>query len=103
MGVMSVETGSPTAQPSAPHGPAARRRAVFYVGLALIVAGVVLLGYVAWQLFGTNVVAHREQQRIVTDLQTSWSFPDKPARKHPGPRARTSASSGTRPGASPGA
>ena len=76
MGVMSVKTGSPPAQPSAPNGPAARRRAVFYVGLALIVVGVSLLGYVAWQLFGTNVVAHREQQRIVTDLQTSWSFPD---------------------------
>jgi sortase A len=50
-----------------------RRGAGFYVGVALILAGLVVLGYVAWQFFGTNVVAHRKQQQIVEQTERAWS------------------------------
>ena len=57
------------------HGvePKTRRRgAGFYVGLACLLAGLALLGYVAWQFFGTNVVAHHRQQQIVERTQRAW-------------------------------
>jgi sortase A len=62
---------------------------VFYLGCTLILAGLGILGYVGWQLFGTNVVAHHEQQQLVTRLQTQWRSPtghtagDRPAEDRP--------------------
>jgi sortase A len=50
-----------------------RRGPAFWAGIALLVAGLLLLGYVAWQLFGTNVVSHRKQDRIVEDTVRIWS------------------------------
>jgi len=44
----------------------------FYVGLLFVVAGAAMLAYVAWQFFGTNVVAHHRQQQIVEDTQRAW-------------------------------
>ena len=60
---------------AAPAAPRQQRRrgAGFWAGLALIAAGVVLLGYVAWQFFGTNVVSHHKQQQIVADTEHIWS------------------------------
>jgi sortase A len=56
-----------------PVRPAPRRRGVaFWIGLALVVAGLCLLGYVAWQFFGTNVVAHQKQKQIVSQTQKAW-------------------------------
>lgn len=52
--------------------PGRRRGLSFRVGVALVVAGLAVLGYVAWQLFGTNVVAHHAQQRIVEQTQKAW-------------------------------
>ncbi len=49
-----------------------RRGATFYLGLSLVAAGLVLLGYVAWQFFGTNIVAHHKQHQIVADTQRAW-------------------------------
>jgi sortase A len=42
-------------------------------GAALLVAGVSLLGWLAWQLYGTNMVAHGEWDRRTGELQDSWS------------------------------
>jgi sortase A len=53
--------------------PRRRRGAAFWVGVALLLAGVVLLGYVAWQFFGTNIVAHRKQQKIIDQTERVWS------------------------------
>jgi sortase A len=44
----------------------------FYLGLLFVVAGAAMLAYVAWQFFGTNVVAHHKQQQIVEDTQRAW-------------------------------
>ncbi len=52
--------------------PPRRRGAAFWIGLALVLAGLGLLGYVAWQFFGTNVVAHRKQQQIVSETNKAW-------------------------------
>lgn len=56
-----------------PEAPRRRRGGAFWVGVALILAGVVLLGYVAWQFFGTNLVAHRKQQKIIDRTERIWS------------------------------
>src|SRR6188472_1368944 len=37
-----------------------------------MVTGAGLLGYVGWQFWGTNWVAHREQAEITRTLQTQW-------------------------------
>jgi sortase A len=58
----------PAAQP-----PPRRRGASFWIGLGLVVGGLVILGYVAWQFFGTNIVAHHKQQQIVAQTQKAWS------------------------------
>jgi sortase A len=65
---MAQTTLVPPATPPAP----ARGR-LFWAGLALMLAGLVLLGYVAWQFFGTNVVSHHQQQQIVDRTRQLWS------------------------------
>jgi len=44
-------------------------------GLLLIVAGVVLLGYVGWQLYGTNYVSQRRHDSTVEKLREEWARP----------------------------
>ena len=56
-----------------PATPGRRRGAPFWVGVALVLAGLVLLGYVGWQFFGTNVVSHRKQQQIIEQTEREWS------------------------------
>ena len=50
----------------------ARRGAAFYLGVGLVLAGLALLGYVAWQFFGTNVVSERKQRTLVEKTEQSW-------------------------------
>lgn len=47
-----------------------RRRWSLWVGGTLIVVGLSLLAYVAWQFWGTNWVSHRKQQEIVEKWET---------------------------------
>lgn len=42
------------------------------LGLLLIAGGLVLLAYVAWELFGTNVVAHRHRDQVLGELHRAW-------------------------------
>jgi sortase A len=42
------------------------------LGVLLIVAGLVLLGYVGWELYGTNVVAHRHRDQVLGELHRAW-------------------------------
>jgi sortase A len=51
----------------------AGRRVAFWVGLVLVLGGVGMLGYVAWQMYGTNIVSKQTQQRLVEDLEQQWS------------------------------
>src|SRR6476661_4985246 len=55
-----------------PATPARRRGALFWIGLTLVVAGLAVLGWVGWQLFGTNVVAQHQQKKIVEQSEQSW-------------------------------
>jgi sortase A len=64
-----AETGGATREP-APSG--IRRRITFWVGVGLILAGLGLLGYVAWQFWGTNWVSKRHQREITNALQEDW-------------------------------
>jgi sortase A len=43
------------------------------VGLLLIAAGLAVVGWVCWQYFGTNVVAHHRQVEVVDDLEEGWA------------------------------
>jgi sortase A len=38
-----------------------------------VLAGVAVLGWIAWQYAGTNVVAHHRQGQVVDDLEKGWS------------------------------
>jgi sortase A len=58
--------------PGPPPGVRRRRGAAFYVGLLLVLAGLGLLGYVAWEFFGTNIVSRHEQQQAVHQLRRTW-------------------------------
>ena len=44
----------------------------FWVGIGLIVAGLGVLAYVGWQFYGTNIVAHQKQQKIVDETVKAW-------------------------------
>jgi sortase A len=57
---------APRAHP--PLGPV--RRTVREVGLALIALGVIVLLFVAYQLFGTNLTEHRNQARLAKQFDT---------------------------------
>ena len=52
--------------------PRGGRRITFWIGIGLILAGLGLLGYVAWQFFGTNWVAHKHQREITSELEKQW-------------------------------
>jgi sortase A len=51
---------------------AVRRRWLLWPGIALVTAGLVLLGYVAWQFWGTTWVSHRHRDQAVTELRQAW-------------------------------
>ena len=44
-----------------------------WVGVGMVTAGFGLLGYVGWQFWGTNWVAHREQGEVTDALRSDWS------------------------------
>ena len=41
-------------------------------GWLLITVGLVLIGYVLWQFYGTNVVAHQRQDRLRSQIEQQW-------------------------------
>ncbi|MDF1606070.1 class E sortase [Nocardioides sp. YIM 152315] len=53
-------------------GGRGRSRALLWSGIALVVAGPAVLGYISWQLYGTTWVAKREQDRIVRETEQAW-------------------------------
>jgi sortase A len=55
-----------------------RRRWTLWVGVACILVGATLLGYVGWQYWGTNLVSHRKHDRIVEEVQKQWRTDERP-------------------------
>ena len=48
------------------------RRIAFWSGVALVVAGVLVIGYVGWQVWGTTWVSKREQRELTGSLERQW-------------------------------
>ena len=65
--------GEPPADPQRTTGRSTGRRITFWIGVGLILAGLGLLAYVAWQFWGTNWVSKRHQREITSSLEKDWS------------------------------
>ena len=50
-----------------------RVRPVGVLGLALLLAGLVLAGYIGWQFVGTNVVSHHRQSQLREHVRKEWA------------------------------
>ena len=63
-----------SAEPAQPEQPAAptRRRGLLLTALALVLAGLSLLGYVGWQYWGTNALSRHDQAVATQDLLSAW-------------------------------
>ncbi|RMB62484.1 sortase [Tessaracoccus antarcticus] len=58
--------------------PARKRRPVSpltFLGVVLLAAGLVCLGWVGWQYFGTNIVSRQEAGKEIAALKESWGGP----------------------------
>jgi sortase A len=69
-----------SAEPPEPDGrdklPRPRGRVIsLMVGFLLLLAGLVMLGYVAWQYWGTDIIAHRKQAEIRAEIHARWEYP----------------------------
>jgi len=42
------------------------------LGLALVLTGLAILGWLAWEFWGTNWVSHRTQARVITQIERGW-------------------------------
>jgi sortase A len=60
-------------------GPRGRRWQL-RAGLLLIAVGLVLIGYVAWQFYGTNVVARHHRDEVLGELHRAWDDGETDAR-----------------------
>jgi len=56
-------------------------RLLFWLGLLLVVAGLGILGWFAWQFWGTNVVSQREHDRLRTEIVQQWEAPEVEQKK----------------------
>lgn len=74
--VSDHEESTPSAEQPSRTERSLGRRISFWVGVGLILAGLGLLAYVAWQLWGTNWVSHRKQKEEVSKLQEDWAVKD---------------------------
>lgn len=49
-----------------------RRPWTWWLGIGLVLAGLGVLGWFAWQFWGTNWVAKRAHERLVEQVQDAW-------------------------------
>jgi sortase A len=60
-------------------------------GLLLLGTGLVMLGWVAWQMYGTTYVAKRDQQRTVERTLRDWERPVTIKAQRPVPKGEATA------------
>lgn len=53
--------------------PRPRRRPAVIIGLTLILAGLLVVGYVGWEISGTTWVSKRKHERITAAIEEAWS------------------------------
>ena len=58
------------------------RRVALWGGVVLILVGLSMLGYVAWEFWGTNWVSHRHQKEAVHQLRDAWKQGESGASTH---------------------
>ena len=56
-----------------PEAPPRRYGRAFWIGVAMVVVGLLVLVQACWELFGTNVVAQHRQRQIVEQTEQAWS------------------------------
>lgn len=69
---MAVTSEPPTAPRSRRPRATRGQRILRWVGIALIVAGLSLLGWFLWQYFGTNIVSKQAHAQIKKDTVAQW-------------------------------
>jgi sortase A len=55
-----------------------RPSTLYTAGLWLVAVGLVLVGYGAWEHWGTNIIAKHNQHDTVEELIDAWSDPENP-------------------------
>ena len=85
----------PTDPPPAPGRrvgrPSLVRRLTTWLGVAMMLTGLVLLGYVGWQFWGTNWTSQRAQEQVRTSLKQQWEQPGQNLRPAYVPQGKASA------------
>ncbi|GAA3517835.1 class E sortase [Aeromicrobium panaciterrae] len=63
-----------TLTPQSPQSPqkSTGRRIVTAFGILLILAGLGMLAYIAWQYFGTNIVSKHKQEEVKQHIAEDW-------------------------------
>lgn len=59
--------------PRSPRGRSRGGRLTLMAGLAMMLVGLGLIGYVGWQLFGTTYVSQQAQRDLVEQLERDWA------------------------------
>ncbi|GAA1951705.1 hypothetical protein GCM10009798_08700 [Nocardioides panacihumi] len=59
---------------------AGARRWQLRLGVLLVAVGLLLVGYVGWEFYGTDVVAHRHRDQVLGELQRAWDRGETEAR-----------------------
>ena len=71
-------TSSSGARPPEPVGRA-RRRPAAVIGWSMVLVGLVLLGWCAWQVWGTTAVSQARHREVVADLERTWAGSTRPS------------------------
>jgi sortase A len=73
------EEAGPAGEPQDPRRFVLRRStarmSLLFVGVLMVLAGVAMLGYLAWENIGSDVVASRHQTTVLADLRARWQYP----------------------------
>lgn len=52
-----------------------RRRVGIWTGVLLVLVGLGFIGYVAWEYYGTNIIAKREHAALREEIRERWANP----------------------------